>query len=113
MTERLRNARKSKKITLREMSEKLGIAKSTYAAYESGFRTPSLDTLISISKILGVTSDYLLGLTESADYDASNAKQYLQNAKFHWDGVPLTDEDLELINLLLERIIRDRKKPLE
>lgn len=91
------------------MSDQLGIAKSSYAAYESGFRTPSLETLTAIAKIFETSSDYLLGLTDDSATDTTNAKEYLQNTKLHWDGVPLTNEDLELVNLLLERIIRDRR----
>jgi transcriptional regulator with XRE-family HTH domain len=106
--ERLRAARKLKKLTLKDTASELGIAKSTYAAYESGFRSPSLQTISAAATLLDTSSDYLLGITDQPSVDSNNAKTLLQNKQLHWDGEPLTTEDLELINTLLERIINGR-----
>ncbi|MFB5660344.1 helix-turn-helix domain-containing protein [Alteribacillus sp. HJP-4] len=49
-----------KKWTLQETADQLGIAKSTYAGYESGYRQPSLDSLIKLADIMDTSIDYLL-----------------------------------------------------
>ncbi|MBP1990286.1 helix-turn-helix domain-containing protein [Paenibacillus eucommiae] len=112
--QRLRFMRKKKKMTLMDMAEAIGSAKSTYAAYESGFRSPQLDTISQISQILGTSSDYLLGITDDPYQStiSSNAKDFLKSENLHWDGVPLDAEDLKLVVSLLERVLRD-KAPTE
>lgn len=62
--EQIRNLRKSKKMTLSVMAERVGITTSAIAAYENGARTPSLDILIKIAKLFNVTIDYLIGLDD-------------------------------------------------
>lgn len=57
---RLNETRKSKGFTAQQMADKLLISLSTYRKYESGHRSPSLDTLVRIADILGVSTDYLL-----------------------------------------------------
>ncbi len=63
--ERLNFIRKSKGFTALQMSNNLHIALRSYRAYESGDRCPSLDTLIKIADILGVSTDWLLGRTNN------------------------------------------------
>lgn len=42
---RLTTLRKAKRWSLQYTADRLGIAKSTYAGYESGHRRPSLETI--------------------------------------------------------------------
>jgi len=44
-----------------ELAEKLGVSKGAIAAYEIGKSEPTLKNLIGLSRILGVTTDWLLG----------------------------------------------------
>ena len=44
------------------MAEKLGLSASQVANYEMGRRLPSLQILIDMARILGVSTDYLLGV---------------------------------------------------
>ncbi|MBA2872436.1 transcriptional regulator with XRE-family HTH domain [Anoxybacillus calidus] len=46
-------------------ADQLGIAKSTYAGYESGYRQPSLDALKELAVLFETSVDYLLGMTET------------------------------------------------
>jgi len=48
-----------------QLARKVGLkSSSTIAAYEAGSRFPSLPTLIELSRALGVTTDYLLGVSK-------------------------------------------------
>ena len=56
-----RSARKATKLTLKQVAEKIGMGESTISLYESGAREPDHKTLLALSKLYGVSIDYLLG----------------------------------------------------
>ena len=62
---RLKELRTEKGLTLKQLSASLGMPLMTYANYEQGKREPSLDTLRLLCRFYDVTSDYLLGLSDS------------------------------------------------
>ena len=65
---RIKELRKSKKLTMSELGELVGgLAQSTISLYESGKRQPDQATLIKIADFFGVTVDYLLGREPSED----------------------------------------------
>ena len=68
---RLFELRNDNKLTMSEMSEKLGVHKSTITRYETGEIKPNLDMMILISKTFGVSLDWLAGfdVRETAKYD--------------------------------------------
>jgi len=109
--QRLKQLRKKRKLTMQEVADYVGVAKSTYAGYESGYRQPTIESIQTISRKLRTSADYLLGLSDYAELPVEinlNAKEYLNIGKLHWDGVPLEKGDLELIHSLMERVLRDR-----
>lgn len=57
--DRLRESRTNAGLTQEQLSEKLGIAKSTLSGYESGNREPSIATVAKILDILDVDANYL------------------------------------------------------
>ncbi len=57
---RLNAVRKEKGITAQQMADKINVTIRTYRNYESDTTSPSLETLVQIADILGVTTDYLL-----------------------------------------------------
>lgn len=63
--ERLKDIRTKKELTQEEFAKLLNISPSSISLYESGSREPSLTTLINIAKILNVSTDYLLGLSDN------------------------------------------------
>lgn len=95
---------------MQEMADRLGVARSTYAGYESEYRQPTLETLHDIAKILRTSTDYLLGLTDNPHpvEPTKNVKELLKEDELHWDGVPLTDEELKPLRDLLEIVVKER-----
>ena len=97
--DKLKNLRKEKGISQKDMAKLLNIPYSTYSNYENNNRTPSTDTLFQISKILKVDvstlfvadiarNDYhefldlFLEWAESKGYDAQfshDEKTYVEN----------------------------------
>ncbi len=61
---RLKNIRKLKKMTQKELAEMLNVTQSTIANYESNLRFPGEANLKEISDLLHISSDYLLGIAE-------------------------------------------------
>lgn len=66
---RLKTARERSGMTQQGMADSLGLALRTYQRYEDGDTEPTLHGLVSLSVILGVTSDHLLGLDDEAPAD--------------------------------------------
>lgn len=57
--------RKRQNLTQEELAEKLNISQKSISKYETGARKPSFDTLTQMAKLFDVSTDYLLGVTES------------------------------------------------
>jgi transcriptional regulator with XRE-family HTH domain len=66
LAERLRSLREEKNLTQKELAQVLSLSsKSTITNYEQNDREPDYETLIKIAKYFGVSTDYLLGLTDN------------------------------------------------
>lgn len=57
---KLLQLRKSKSLTQQGVANELGISRQAYANYEAGNREPDINTLKSLSKLYGVSIDYIL-----------------------------------------------------
>lgn len=87
-SERLRQLRKAKGLTQAQVAEILGGTKMMISSYEQGTRFPSYPTLVKISKLYGVSTDYLLGATT----------QKMLNVE------GLSDEQLMLVKALVDEL---------
>ena len=70
MAERLKDLRVSdKKLTLEELAEQTGLSKSALGNYEKdGSTEVSPYAMVTLAKFYGVSTDYLLGLTENKNH---------------------------------------------
>ena len=69
--QRLKELRVQKRFTQEQLSNKVGLTKSVISAYESSARYPSYDILIKLSAIFGVTTDFLLCVSDKHRIDIS------------------------------------------
>jgi len=60
----LKDLRKEKGMTLKQVSAQLDMPLQTYAAYEHGTREPSIAVIITLCRFYDITSDYLIGLSD-------------------------------------------------
>ena len=58
---RIKSARKSLGLTQADLAKKIGVTKQAITTYETGIREPSFRNLIKLSRVLNVTTDWLLG----------------------------------------------------
>lgn len=106
--DRLKELRKSRHLTQREVAERLGIGVSTLGMYEVGKREPDLDTLKALARFYNVTVDYLLG---NEDTELSPEEQLLRLGAY-LRGNGATEEDVDTIMQLLanRRKLREQAK---
>ena len=62
---RMKELRKRLGIEQTELAQRMNLARSTIAMWETGRSMPSLDMLIQLCEILGCTTGYLLGLEDT------------------------------------------------
>lgn len=67
MARQYKLARKMKKITLTAAARELGVTQPALSSWESERKAPSVEAVIRMSKFYGVTTDFLLGLSQEAD----------------------------------------------
>lgn len=66
---RLKNLRKTKKLTQQQVADAIGVSKTSVIYWEKDENLPKYDSLMSLAQILGVTSDYLLNGKGSESLD--------------------------------------------
>lgn len=73
--QRLKDLRIERKMTQKQLADRLGLAISAISSYESGDRYPTLDTLAALARIYHVSTDYLLGLESRRDIDVTGLSE--------------------------------------
>lgn len=68
LPDRLKELRKTKGVTQRNVAEYLGIREQAYQRYELGLREPKIETLNKLAGYFKTSVDYLVGF-EPVDYD--------------------------------------------
>lgn len=62
--EQIKNLRTNKRLSQIELANKLCVTKQSISNWENENIMPSIEMLIRIAEIFGVTTDFLLGLSE-------------------------------------------------
>ena len=61
--DRLKELRKSKKLTQVQVSKMIDVQQGTYSRWENGTLEPNLEAVVKLAKLFDTTTDYLLGKT--------------------------------------------------
>ena len=59
-SETLRTLREAKHLTQAQVAQKIGVSKAMVSAYETATKVPSIEVLVRLSRLFGVTVDYLV-----------------------------------------------------
>lgn len=70
--EKLKELRKLKKITMKELGKVLNLAESTISLYENGKREPDYQTLAKMADFFEVSIDYLIGRKSEINLSKKN-----------------------------------------
>ena len=101
-------------ISLNTLEEKLELGKNSL--YGLKRNQPSAERLQQIADYFHVSTDYLLGRTDNpvianddtiAGYTSDDLRKMAENAKT-FDGKPLTEEDIDAIQNIIEIYLRGR-----
>ena len=101
-------------ISLNFLEEKLGLGKNSL--YGLKRNQPSGERLQQIADYFNVSTDYLLGRTDNPaiasddtieGYTSDDLRKMAENAKT-FDGKPLTEEDIDAIQNIIEIYLRGR-----
>lgn len=64
-SDRLKSLRQQAGLTQSELAKKLSLTRASVNAWEMGLSAPSTPFVVELSKLLNVTTDYLLGLADT------------------------------------------------
>lgn len=70
---RIAALRRSAGLSQAQLADELKISPSAVGMYEQGRREPAVETLVTLARIFGVTTDYLLTGTAQSAADAEKA----------------------------------------
>lgn len=75
IADRIRCLREKNDITQSALAKHLGITRSSVNAWEMGISVPSTQYIVELSRIFGVSTDYLLGVEKSATISVSGLSE--------------------------------------
>lgn len=90
-----------------EVATKAGLPAASVSHFESGPRKPSFDNLKALATALDVTTDYLLGRSDTPDASAETV------GRLHRDLSKLTEDDLKLAEEFVDLLKRRNSKGAE
>ena len=64
MGEKLKELRKAKGVSQKQVADAIGVTLSAYSNYEQGIREPSYDILKKICILFDISADFLIGLKD-------------------------------------------------
>lgn len=104
---RLREVRKANGLTQEKLGDLIGVGKSAICCYEKETRNPTLEAVIEMMHVFGVSADYLLG----ADYliktvDKDNNSTYVSMTKEEIIFI----EELKKNKMVYDILLQDPKR---
>lgn len=91
-SERLKLLRNQAGMSQKELASHLFVSQQSVAKWEMDKSTPNPEMIVRISELFKVSSDYLLGRTNSI------SSEYSANKKEGRQDAPLDDMDIEMLN---------------
>lgn len=88
IADKIKALREAKGFTQSDLAKQLGITRSSVNAWEQGISVPSTQYVVELSRVFNISTDYLLGVEESASMDISG----------------LTEEDVHLVHQIVNHL---------
>lgn len=93
IAERIKNLREQQNKTQSDLAKQLGITRSSVNAWEMGISVPSTQYVVELAYIFQVSTDYLLGVNNTATIDVAG----------------LSDKDIELVHNIIQHLRTNKK----
>ena len=88
IADKIKELRASHNLTQAELARKLGVTRNGVNSWEQGLSIPSTNYIVELSKMFGVSTDYLFGLSGQASINVAG----------------LNDKDIALLTELASRL---------
>ena len=110
--ERLKELRKEKQLTVEQLAQNIGSAKSTISRYENG-REPKGDIIRLLTEYFDVSIDYLMGVsdirTPNTEIHAKETKlsPEIETIAAHLEGKEITPKKMKLLKSYIDTLFDD------
>lgn len=94
MGDRLWRLRSDMNLSQKDLGQLVGVSPSSIGGYESGDRVPSLEVLISLSRVFHVSTDYILLGTKN-----NESKLVIDTADFNEEQIHLVQHMLNVFSM--------------
>ncbi len=91
MARKFKEARKINKLTAVEAANHLGVSQAALSAWESGRKSPTVENLIAMADLYGVTTDFLLGRSNEPLGNLENRALTAEELRIR-NGMPVWSE---------------------
>lgn len=115
MFDRVKEISKKRGLSLAQLNEKAGFKQNVIYSWKT--KTPSIDKVESVAKVLGVSVDYLLGKNETPEWanekDTKDLETFLERnleGGMTYGGEDLTEEEKQQVKLAMTTIFWKRHK---
>lgn len=102
--EKLRQLRKEKGLSMKQLGDVVGVGEAAISAYELGKNEPSLDVLCQLADYFNVSLDMLV---RGKEKDRPTKEQSIKEMLEMYGQ--MTDAELELIRALITAALADRR----
>ena len=99
---RLKKARKKAGLTQSELGKLIGVEKSTICSYEKETRNPTVDNILELIYVLGVSADYLLGTDKIIKTEVVENPRYRKMTKEEVMFIDILRKDKLVYEILFE-----------
>ena len=123
---RIAMLRKEMGMNQMELAKYLRLSQQTISKYENGKADPDKETLIRLSELFNVSTDYIIGNSDKRDHseltykDNRNIAKTLdvlkdqignnESGELNYNGIEVTDDDAELLMDALDMALRRKIK---
>jgi transcriptional regulator with XRE-family HTH domain len=101
---RLKQAREMRGLNQADLAKICGLQPSAISHFETGGRAPSFDNLKRLSNALSVTTDFLMGHSETPSLSGSSADKLFRKIE------NLSSEDLKMLEGMAD-LLANKNKP--
>ncbi|EGO2698117.1 MULTISPECIES: helix-turn-helix domain-containing protein [Enterococcus] len=105
LSDRLKELRKKKGLTQKDLAEIIDVNRVTYTNWENGKRTPEPVKIVELATALDTTVDYLLGKTNVNYFEQANI--LLNELENNSNKRELSNEELERLLTIREEMMKN------
>lgn len=106
--QRIKELRKEKRITQTDLANGVHVTQQTVTAWESGRAVPNASTLDALADYFNVSSDYILGRTNTKNPESKDLDDAFDHA-MSFGGLPITEHDKKAMRNLWEAYLASKE----